>query len=206
MPILKIIKKVLEIPFIFNLFEKIMGAKTPREKFIKNFVKPEIGEKILDMGCGTGELIDFFPNEIDYLGIDNNSDYINFAKKKYGDRGNFICTSVGNEIETIKDDHFDIVMSAGVLHHLNDEDSINLLKKSIKALKVGGRFISFDPVFVHNQKFISNFLIKNDRGNFVRNINGYEYLLKKVFQNVEIIHKNDLHHYPYDILIMKAFK
>ena len=30
MQILKIIKKALEIPFIFNLFEKIMGAKAER--------------------------------------------------------------------------------------------------------------------------------------------------------------------------------
>ena len=56
------------------------------------------------------------------MGIDNNSDYINFAKKKYGDRGIFICSGVGKEIESIKDDHFDIVMSAGVLHHLSDDN------------------------------------------------------------------------------------
>jgi ubiquinone/menaquinone biosynthesis C-methylase UbiE len=206
MKISKLLKNNLENPIIYNFFEKIAGVSRPRKKFVEEFIKPKENEKILDIGCGTGELLDFFPKKINYLGIDNNFEYIKYAKKKYKDRGEFICSEIGSNKKIIKDEYFDIVMSAGVIHHLDDNSSKKLLEESMRALKKGGRFASFDPLLIKNQRLISRLLVQNDRGNFVRNIKKYENLLKETFKNYKLFHKNDLHYYNYDILIMTAYK
>lgn len=200
------LKKYLENPFFFNFFEKLMGARRPRKRFVDNFVKPTANENILDIGCGTGELLDFFPDNINYLGIDNNPEYIDFAKKKYNYKGNFICSDINNKNNLIKNNYYDVVMCAGVIHHLDDISSKNLLKKSLEFLKKGGRFVSFDPVLVPNQKFLSKLLVQNDRGNYVRNVEKYENLISEIYENYKIFQKNDLHYYNYDILIMTAYK
>ena len=50
-------------------------------------MKKEINDRskkirILDIGCGSGEISRFF-NDLDYIGIEVNPDYIEFARKIY---------------------------------------------------------------------------------------------------------------------------
>ena len=202
----KKIKIILENPVIFNLFEKFMGVSRPRKKFINNYVCPKRNDKILDLGCGTGELITYLPSNIEYLGLDNNPNYIKSAKKKYSEYGEFQCVGVEENTSFIKKNYFDIVMSAGVIHHINDEVALELIKKAYYALKPGGTFVSFDPVLVENQNFISRFLIKNDRGEFVRTKEQYKRLISEIYKEYETFHMNNLHYFPYDLFIMKGIK
>ena len=203
---LKNIKKILENPTIFNLFERIMGVSRPRRKFINDYVCPKKNDKILDLGCGTGELTLYLPSDVKYLGIDNNPDYIESAKKKYSKNGEFHCLGVEENTPFIKENSFDLVMSAGVIHHLDNEVAKKLLRKGYFALKPGGTFISFDPVLVKNQNFISSFLIKNDRGEFVRSKEEYSELIFEIYKECKTFHVNNLHYFPYDLFIMKAYK
>ena len=64
----------------------------------------------------------------------------------------------------------------GAIHHLNDrlvetisEIIVNNFEKSL--------FISVDPV-IHNNKTINKFMIKFDRGKFIRKIDSYKKILK----------------------------
>ena len=206
MKIFKRLKKILENPVFFNFFEKMMGIDRVRKGFINNYVCPKKNDKILDLGCGTGEIITYLPSNIEYLGIDNSPDYIEWAKKKYSKYGKFQCVGVEEDTLFIKKNYFDLVMSIGVIHHLNDDAAMDLIRKAYYALKPGGTFISFDPVLVENQKLFSRFLVKNDRGEFVRKKGQYEILTSKIFKGYKSFHVSNLHHYTYDVLIMKGTK
>ncbi len=205
MKILNFLKKILDNPIIFNLFETLMGVNKTRRVLVKDYIKPSYNCRILDIGCGTGDFRKFLPENIDYIGIDNNPEYIEYAKSKKYKNSNFICTE-SNQIDFLKNKKFDIILSIGVIHHLNNNLFKELVDKSYSLLSDNGYLLTYDPVYIKNQNFISKFLIDNDRGNFVRNENDYISKIKNLFPKILSFQVNNLQNLPYDVIIIKAFK
>jgi len=77
--------------------------------YIDKYVKPKDGDKILDIGCGTADILEYLPN-VEYLGFDMNNRYIQFALQKYGNRGKFFCKKVNLDVLDNKV-LFDIIMA-----------------------------------------------------------------------------------------------
>ncbi|WP_294074155.1 class I SAM-dependent methyltransferase [Winogradskyella sp.] len=193
-------RTILKQAIIYTIYQKIVGGYRARKLFVENNVVIKPGQKILDIGCGPGDILDFMPN-VEYTGIDQDSNYIAQAKKKYGSRGQFKCVSV-NEIDTIETNEFDIVISAGVLHHLNDQQCNNLFNIAKKALKNNGRFISFDGVYTKNQNKIAKYFLKKDRGQYIRTQSEYEELAKTHFASVNSTIDETYFYIPYTSIIM----
>ena len=58
-------------------------------QFLKEHVHKK--DRVLDIGCGNGRLIDLFENEnINYTGVDFSKKLIEIAKKERGEKGKFI--------------------------------------------------------------------------------------------------------------------
>ena len=208
MKIFDLLKKTLDNPVVFNSFEFLMGVNKTRRILVNDYIKPWENCKILDIGCGTGDFRGFLPDNVQYIGIDNNFEYINYAKNKKFKNSNFICTDSNQikKIEYLKNIKFDIVLSIGVIHHLNDKLFNDLIEQSFDLLDNDGFFFTYDPVLKKNQNKISKFLIDNDRGNYVRNEEGYISKIKKLFPEIKSSQVNNLQNLPYDVLIIKAFK
>jgi SAM-dependent methyltransferase len=68
---------------------------------------------------------------------------------------------------------FDLVMGIGVLHHLDDTTARQFMAIAKAALKPGGCILTLDPCFAAGQNPIARFLIARDRGQHVRNADGY---------------------------------
>jgi trans-aconitate methyltransferase len=51
-------------------------------------------QRVVDVGCGTGEILDFLPAGIHYHGFDLDPNYIAAAREKYSDRGRFECADI----------------------------------------------------------------------------------------------------------------
>ncbi|HCC23044.1 TPA: hypothetical protein DF272_02585 [Candidatus Falkowbacteria bacterium] len=97
------------------------------------------GDKVLDLGCGSGRLISLLkPKKIDYLGVDFSRELIKQAKANYPDRK----FKVGNAL-TMKFNHqFDVIISAAVFNHMPDDASRRLFLRHVSlALKPGGYFL-----------------------------------------------------------------
>lgn len=193
-------RKILNNPIIYTTYQKIVGGYKARKLFVKNNVKAIKGQKILDIGCGPGDILDFLP-DVDYTGIDIDQNYIYQAKKKYGNKGHFICGSI-DKIDFKVTNKYDIVISAGVLHHLDDNQCYNLLEIAKKALKENGKFVSFDGVYTNNQSKIARFFLKKDRGEYIRSKQEYENLAFKAFSKVHTIIDESYFHIPYTSVIM----
>ena len=69
---------------------------------IKNYLRPSIGDRILDIGCGPADLLSYLP-QVEYIGFDANSKYISDAKRRYGNQGTFICQLVTSNNLTYKE-------------------------------------------------------------------------------------------------------
>ena len=183
------VRAILSHPFIYSSLQSFLGAHKARQSFVTNFVKPLSGMKVLDVGCGPGDILAYLPN-VNYWGFDINEKYIKQARKKFGKRGQFHCKQL--EIKNLeKMPLFDVVFAIGLLHHLDDAEAINVIRLAFKALKAGGRLLTIDPCLDPSQNPIAGFLVGNDRGQNVRDKAGYEALVRSVFEppRIEVRHR-----------------
>tara|TARA_B100000959_G_C14790137_1_gene545237 strand:- start:134 stop:673 length:540 start_codon:yes stop_codon:yes gene_type:complete len=179
-----------------------MSGTSFRKMIVKNLIRKK-NVNILDVGCGPAEILESL-NKVNYFGYDINSNYIDYAKKKYGGKGSFFCKKF-TKGELKKLPKFDHVLLLGILHHLNDKEIYNLLRLTKKALKKKGNIITEDPVLIDKQNLFSKFIIKMDRGSNVRSKKEYIDLIKKFFKkiNSKIYHQKFI---PYTWFVMNCKK
>jgi demethylmenaquinone methyltransferase/2-methoxy-6-polyprenyl-1,4-benzoquinol methylase/phosphoethanolamine N-methyltransferase len=110
-------------------------------------VKP--GDKVLDVGCGTGSLTitakAWAGPDGEAHGIDAAPEMIEVARRKAARLGVDIGFQVGL-VEDIPfpDGEFDVVLSRLVLHHLPDDLKRRGVAEMRRVLKPGGRFLAVD--------------------------------------------------------------
>jgi SAM-dependent methyltransferase len=179
------IRAIFSNPIIYSAFQNIMGAHHFRVGFVEEFVRPISGCAILDIGCGPADILTYLP-DVDYCGFDISDAYIARAKNRFGERGKFFSKILTYaDIATMP--KFDIVLALGLLHHLDDESAIAILQLASKALKPGGRLVTFDPCFDAKQNLVSRFLVGADRGQNVRTSAGYTAIANEVFETPHIV-------------------
>ena len=150
----------------------------------RDIVRAKPGDKLIDVGCGPAKMAEWLPG-VSYVGIDASERYIESAKTKYGDKGLFLVgdtRTLGND-ERLRD--ADIVLCSALLHHLNDDEALDLMRFAHRALKPNGRLVTGDPCWVPNQGFISRWVVSMDRGKNVRTEEGYRKIAETVFKNVK---------------------
>jgi SAM-dependent methyltransferase len=171
------IRAILSHPIAYEAVQWIMGAEKGRARVVRDYVRPFPGMRILDLGCGTAEILGSLPTDISYVGYDMSPEYISAAKEKFAGRGTFHCRLLEQtEVATL--DRFDLVMGIGVLHHLDDATARQFMRIAKGALNPDGRIYTLDPCFAAGQNPIARFLISCDRGQNVRDPDGYQALLQ----------------------------
>ncbi len=137
-------------------------------------------------------------------GYDPSAEYIDAARERYGDIGQFFVGEVGAvELEA---DSFDICIAKGVLHHLDDDAAVALFSEAARVLRPGGRIITMDPTFTDDQARIARFLAERDRGENVRTPSGYEQLALEAFEQVDVQVRHDLLRVPYSHALLTSTK
>lgn len=166
------IRAMLSHPAVYNTLQHLMGADKLRAFNVQQHVRPFPGMRVLDLGCGTAEYLHALPTDIVYVGYDMSPEYIAAARKRFGDRGTFHCGLLEQaEVATVEP--FDLVLGTGVLHHLDDAAARQFMSVASAALKPGGRIYTVDPCYAPGQNPIARFLISHDRGQHVRDAEGY---------------------------------
>ena len=195
----------LRVPFLYNLFQEAAGANAVRRARIRNHVRPKVGDKLIDIGCGTAQILQCLP-EVEYLGLDINPQYIASAKRTHGSKGTFVV----GDAQSLRDDSrfkdADIVMAIAVLHHLDDQDAVQCIRFAYDALKMSGRFICLEPCWVPNQGALSRFVMANDRGRNIRTEQQYRELSTRVFRNVTARVDTNPARIPYVNVVLKCEK
>ena len=87
---------------LYLALQKGIGADRIRYRCLDEAeLKP--GDRILDVGCGPAYYFDRLP-EVSYVGFDTSAPYIAYARKRYGDRGEFRCEVLTEEPQTMDED------------------------------------------------------------------------------------------------------
>lgn len=201
MKVVERLSSVLNLPAGYRLFRWMVGGKSAWRIYLAEYVKPAPGDKILDLGCGPADVLDFLP-AVNYTGIDISPSYISSAKKRFGSRGRFLCGDAG--LPVLEEEHgsFDLVLATGVIHHLNDVQAARLFDLARRVLRPGGRLITYDGCYVPQQSRVARWLLARDRGKFVRSREDYLRLALACFAKVESYLRHDLLRVPYTHLIM----
>jgi SAM-dependent methyltransferase len=199
------LRAILSSPLIYNTFQRVIGVDSGFRKYVNEIIKPTNDSKILDIGCGEGYILNFLPTEITYVGYDMDSSYIEYARKKYKERGTFFNTRV-NEMPTDNFEQFDIVLATGLLHHLGDDEAGNLFKLGHQYLKKGGVMFTYDNCYFQGQSPIARYISSKDRGKNVRYPEGYKKLATVAFNDIETIIRHDMIRIPQSVCILKCHK
>ena len=195
---------LLSIPSLYTYFQEIVGGHKARLAYLENWVCAKEGSRVLDIGCGPGEMVTYFPS-CEYTGIDVSEAYIRKANAAYGDKGTFYCYSIDQAFQQDWEP-FDLVHCTGVLHHVPDDLARDIARLAAHFLKPEGYFCTLDGCFADGQSFLARTMLKLDRGQFMRTQPEYETILKDSFDEIEVEYSADAFTIPYPSVIFRCRK
>jgi SAM-dependent methyltransferase len=196
------LKALLSSPLLYRLLQNLLGANRTRIGVSEDYFRLDNVNRVLDIGCGTADILDVLPDRVEYVGFDASADYIDYAKKRYAHRKATFYARKISDSDPVELGKFDLVLAFGILHHLDDEDAIALFRTAKMVLSNGGQLFTIDPCIDEAQSKMSKTLIGLDRGRNVRTLNRYFQLASEAFQHVESHHRTDLLRVPYDHTVM----
>ena len=133
---------------------------------------------ILDIGCGTGELIENLISKANSIcGVDISEDYIKICKKKFKQNKKIVIKPFKNNYANLyrMNRKFNIIFCNSVVQYFSNENEIIELVKSVKKVSVKGtKFLISDIMDLNEKKNLFKFI-------FYSIIRGYFFSLIKQY-------------------------
>jgi SAM-dependent methyltransferase len=196
-------RAILSHPIVYEVWSEIVGGRRGRSTLVREYVRPHADQpRVLDLGCGPGELLEYLPASVNYVGVDISPAYIARARSRFGSRAQFRVGDVTAIDEDLRD--FDVVIAFGVVHHLDDGQAQNLFRGAAMSVKPEGRAIIVDPTRTPDQGGAARAVIARDRGQHVRGPDGYAALASFAFDEVATNVRDDLLRIPYTHCVLEC--
>lgn len=143
-----------KVAWIYNpaasLIGAIFGGEKRLRKRILKLADIKSGDKVLDIGCGTGTSALIIARDVgdngEVVGIDLSDKMLDIAKRKLEKYRFRNVTFLHANAEDIPypDSYFGKVTAFAVLHKMNHEGRINTLREIYRLLKIGGNALIAD--------------------------------------------------------------
>ncbi|MCL5957699.1 MAG: class I SAM-dependent methyltransferase [Chloroflexi bacterium] len=169
-------------PLLTSLLRRIVehdfrGEKAVVRREFPGFLTGD-GRRLLDLGCGSGELSHLFPR-LCYVGIDISRIEVALARERC--RRDY-CVMSGGALG-FQEGVFDHILVAGVFHHLLDTEAVPVLQEMKRVLRPHGSAVVMEDVPTVSPRNLLGRLIHNlDRGAFIRTEREYESLFARCFE------------------------
>lgn len=194
--------RLITISSFHKMLMFLLGADRAITRYVEDFVQPKPDMKILDVGCGTANILSYLL-PVDYTGVDLNEKHVAYAKERYGDRGRFIVGNAANDLKQ-EENTFDLINVSALLHHLGDSEVVSLFTSLKRLLKPDGRIVTIDNVWLPRQRVVARLINKLDSGTNIRTPEGYLGLLSGLGFDLQTRVFHDMLRIPYDHFIMVA--
>jgi SAM-dependent methyltransferase len=114
-------------------------------RWIYGILRPHIGKRIIEIGCGTGNITGFLAQHGKVLATDLHSGYLQAAKKKlkYKAGIQYRKINLDHSLSTLRFFKPDSIICVNVLEHISDDQAV--LKECFKLLPPGGKLMIFVP-------------------------------------------------------------
>lgn len=199
--------RLLSHPLVYDAFQSLLGGESARRIIAAQYIRARSGDTVIDIGCGTGNMLAALPEGVRYHGFDLSSRYIEAARRRHADSGN--CQFHCADIAVLDSDRFpdgDLAIAFGLLHHLDDDEATEFFRILHPKLPPGGRIVTIDNTLIPGQHPVARELIRRDRGRNVRSPEGYLSLVPDGYAGKEVAIRHDLLRVPYTHLIMTCTK
>ena len=157
------LQRMMARPEISIILRKIVELNFHAQKaLIKRYFLPlSMHDRVLDIGCGSGEFSSLFPSE-QYVGIDIDKDNLAYARKRF--LGEFLQADATHL--PFPDASFSHVLIMGVVHHLNDVDAAAALRETARVVKPKGHVLIMEDAV--SARPLTRLLHRIDQGAFIR--------------------------------------
>lgn len=176
-------KRILNIPQFYNFYINLIGGKCFFKNYVAEYIKPEENQTVLELGCGAGNIINYFPKNIKYTGLDLSKKCINYCKSKFPDF-NFKIQDIAVNFNL--NETYDAIFSEGVMACLSDEQICKVLENICKHSKKGTKIILSDMNYNSQNSFFQRLLLEHERGKFLRSTKDYVAIFSKFEEELEI--------------------
>jgi ubiquinone/menaquinone biosynthesis C-methylase UbiE len=177
-------------PFFYDALQDFVHrGHRPTFELLANLLQISPGETVVDIGCGTAILARHFVRHgYDYWGIDADPGRIDMARQRTPEAQFVTCDALSLEHANLP--YFRRAFIHGVLHHLNDSQSRELIDH---VLSLGGDMTlaviePFRPPRWWNNPF-GYLIARLDEGQFVRTLQEWRVLFEP---NLEVLTTRNL--------------
>lgn len=173
--------RLAAMPRLWNMLRRLLEAGFHGEKAaVRRHLRawqPESNLRLLDFGCGTGELTPLFPIHR-YVGMDVSFTYVSYARKVHGPR----FQVMDGQALGYADNTFDEGLVAGVFHHLPDGAVRRMAAELARVLRPDGRLLVMEDIPTRDWWNLPGRLIHLlDRGGYIRREAEYMALFQEHF-------------------------
>lgn len=122
-------------------YDQKLGFVSALGKGVLDWLRPKIGERILDLGCGTGDLAwEIAGTGATVSGLDSSSAMITAARSKYPALSFYHGNAEDFAETALVDERYHAIFSNAALHWVKDAQAV--IRQLAAALVPGGRFVA----------------------------------------------------------------
>jgi len=174
--------KILGVPFIYNVIRPFVVGGIDMGPVLSP-LNVRDSDVVVDVGCGTGVALEHLPAFRRYVGFDSDARALAAALRRKETR---VRTRGAEDVEfrnstvdaaAIAELAPDVVILAGLLHHLDDGTCESLLRTLQRSPKLRA-VVTLDVTFLP-ERFFNNLLTILDRGQYPRHPAAYNWLAER---------------------------